>query len=338
MPTPITPPADRPTNRLISSETAPETRQRGRVMLLSYEAHQADFTGLNPLFAGVNFGTSARGYLKTADDASAYDTRAAARDQAFQAEDVTRDTAFRLLKPLYYAIGQAWPKANEKKTYLQAFGQKYYEPGRRTAGPLLELLNLALPAALEADNATALAAHGWGPAQYAALDAARVLLQKAHETAGRQTGLSGEQAIAYYRAQNEFYWFMQELNEAADVLYADEPAVEKEFRLGPAAPDRLRYTLKPGQTKALAHAPLGPDRVLRCTVKGAKPDPLTPNARLWLDFLPVEGADVERRVALEPTAPYQTQKVKVSELGDPGPLLAVENLTDEDATVVITVG
>lgn len=340
MPISIAPPDTLPADRLIAQEPAPAMRQRGRVMLATYEANQAAFAGLNPMFAGSEFSDSARAALQTADGASAYDARVAARDLAFQAEDTAINATFRLLKPLYYAVGQAWPTASEKKTRLHAFGQKYYEAGRRSAGPLLELLNLAIPAAQDSNNADALKVKGWGDSQLNALTTARAALQAAHETAGRQTGLSGEQAIAYYRAQNNFYWFLQQLNDAADVLFADpaDAALEKQFRLTPGAPERLQFTLAPGQTKVLHHEPFGPDRVLRCSVQAAQPDPLTPDARLWLDFLPVEGAPVERRVALLPTEAFHTQKVKVSELGDPGPLLAIQNLTSADARVTITVG
>ena len=336
----IIPPTTLPADRLLGREPAPAMRQRGRVMLLSYGAQQPAFAGLNPQFNGPTFLDTAKTYLALADAASADDARAAARDLAFQAQDTAHAAAFRLLRPLYYAIGQAWPVAAEKKAYFKSFGNAYYEAARANTGPLLELLNLAVPAAQDATTATALTAKGWGTAQLTALDGARAALQTAHENAGRQTGLSGEQAVAYYRAQNNFYWFLQQLNDAADVLFADaaDEALEKEFRLGPASPERYQFTLKPGQTKALAHAPFSPDRVLRCTVKGAAPDPLTPTARLWLDFLPVEDAPVEQRVALVPTAPYQTQRVPVSALGDPGPLLAVHNLTDADAIVSITIG
>ena len=324
----------------MSREPAPAARQRGRVMLISYEAQQPAFAGLNPKFDGPDFLVSAQAYLAEADAASANDARAAARDLAFQAQTVVHAEAFRLIKPLYYAIGQAWANKAEVKAHLKAFGKAHYEDARDTTVPLLELLNLAIPAAQDPTTAAALAAKGWGAPQLATLDAARVALQKAHEDAGRQVGLSGEQAVAYYRAQNNFYWFMQQLNEAADVLYTDpaDAPLEKQFRLGPAAPERFQFTLKPGQTKAVAHGPLSPDRVLRCTVKVAQPDAVQPTARLWLDFLPVEGAEVEQRVALLPTAPYQTQKVLVSALGDPGPLLAVQNLTAADAVVSITVG
>lgn len=338
MPVVIIPPATRRTDRLICREAAPAMRQRGRVMLLSFDGQQARFAALNPQFAGPDFRDSAQHYLERADKARAYDARVAARDLAFQDEDTARDAAFRLVKPLYYAVGQVWPETTTKRKRLQAFGRNYYEAGRTSASALLELLNLAVPAAQDTANAALLAGKGWGAPELTALLMARTTLQTAHETAGRQVGLSGEEAEAYYGAQNDFYWFLQQLNEAADVLFDDEPKLLQEFQLTAGAPDRLQFSVGPGQTKVLPHAPLAPDRVLRCSVRGPQPDPLRPEARIWLDFLPVEEAEVEHRVALEPTAPYRTQKVKAADLGSPGPLLAVQNLTDQDVVVRITFG
>ena len=85
-------------------------------------------------------------------------------------------------------------------------------------------------------------------------------------------------------------------------------------------------------------AVLAPTRELRFSVQAAPPDPLKPDARLWVDFLPGEEAPVEHRRFLEPTLKFKTQKILASALGEAGPWLAVENLTDQDAVVKGVVG
>ena len=340
---PVVPPATLPNDRpLFFRESAPLMRERLRVMGLNFGPLQSKFAELNPLFDGPEF---AAGLALAADAATKvkdFDTRVAARMETTHSEDDALAACRPRCQALFYAVRQAWPAtaphgkaAQEAK--LKEFGQDKYAAAREQPARMVALIEQASLAV--ADHTATLAAHGWGAPQQAALVAAGQALSAASAVQGHQGGLNATEAGAYYLAQNQLYWFGQQLSEAADIAFADEPALRDQFRLSPAGPERFTMTLKPGQRKAVhLHAVLAPTRELRFRVQAAAPDVAHPTARVWVDFLPAEDAPLEQRYFLAPTLKGQTQKVLASALGEAGPWLGIENLTDTVAVVLGTVG
>ena len=343
---PVTAPNNLLNDRLIfSRESAPKMRLRLGTIDLNFGVHQADFAALNPVFAGPDFVAGLSLAAEAATKVKDYETREAAdQNTSHSAQDALVACRPRC-QALFYAVKMTWPltgpggKATQQAR-LQAFGQDKYDVAREQPARMVALIEQAALAYATPGYAAALAPTGWlaVPQQKGLTDAAQ-LLRDAAAVHGRQGGANAEDATAYYLAQNRLYWFGQQLSEAAEIIYADQPELRDQFRLSPTGPERFAFTLKAGQRKAVhLSAVLAPTRELRFSVQAAPPDPLKPDARLWVDFLPGEEAPVEHRRFLEPTLKFKTQKILASALGEAGPWLAVENLTDQDAVVKGVVG
>ncbi|MBC7447987.1 MAG: hypothetical protein H7330_07995 [Hymenobacteraceae bacterium] len=343
---PVTPPTTLPSSHLLfSRESAPAMRERLRVLALNFSTHQSAFAGLNPLFAGPGFGAGLTQAVKNAEQVRDFDSRVAAGQQATNTEAEALAACRPRCQGLFYAVRQAWPATGPggKATQgarLKEFGQDKYAAAREVPAQMAALIEQAALAYTTPGYAAALAAVGWlADPQQKALTAAAQTLRNAAAQQGRQSGVNAEDAGTYYLAQNQLYWFGQQLSEAAELVFADEPAVRTQFRLSPEGPEEFQMTLKPGQRKAVhLSAVLSPTRVLRFRVRAVAPDPLNADARLWVDFLPAEDAPVEHRRFLEATPKGKTQQLTAAELGEAGPWLAIENLTAEEAVVTVVVG
>ena len=341
-----TAPDNLPNDRLLTHESAAAMRERLRVMGLSFADHQAAFAELNPYFGGPDFLAGLQVAAEYATKQKDHDTRVAAGMGATQAELAALADCRRRCQALFYAIRQTWPATTPfekatQETHLKAFGQPKYAAAREQPARLVALIEQAALAFQELPpaDATQLAAKGWAALQQTALVTSGAALAGAGATQGHQSGVNAGEAAAYYLAQNQLYWFGQQLSEAAELVFADEPKTRDLFRVTPTGPERFTMTLKPGQRKAVhLDSLLAPTRVLRFSVQAAPLDLAKSAARLWVDFLPAEDAPVEQRVYLEPTLKGQTQKLVAGALGEAGPWLAIENLTDTEAVVKGVVG
>lgn len=337
----ITAPLTLPDHRPVYGQPAPEMRETMRIMLAAFLLKQPDFAGLNPaLFGGTDFADGMKLALEGATSVADYDSRVAVGSTAA----ITEQDALAACRPhcqsLFYFVRRAWPATANKgvaTARLKEFGQDKYadafdKPTEMAA--LMEQANVAYSL-----HTPALTAAGWlANPHHQAFVAARQTLINAGAQKGVQSGLNAEETARYYRANNGLYWFGQQLAEAADLLYATDPAQEKPFQLGASGPERYSFTLKPGQRKARhLNGLLSPSRELRFRVEGPDADPKDPQRAIWADFLPGEDSPMEYRVTLRPTAKRQTQKVKAGDLGDAGPWIGIENLTDEEVTVVVTI-
>ncbi len=342
---PVAPPTTLPSNRALYRESAPAMRERLRVLALNFPSHQSAFAALNPLFVGAGFGAGLALAAKNAEQVRDFDSRVAAGQQATYAEADALAACRPRCQGLFYAVRQAWPATGPggkatQAARLKEFGQDKYAVAREVPAQMAALIEQAALAYATPGYAAALAAVGWlADPQQKALTTAAQTLRNAAAQQGRQSGVNAEDAGTYYLAQNQLYWFGQQLSEAAELVFAEEPALRAQFRLSPEGPEEFQMTLKPGQRKAVhLSAVLAPTRVLRFRVRAAAPDPKNPDARLWVDFLPAEDAPVEHRRFLEPTLKGKSQQLTAAELGEAGPWLALENLTAEEAVVVGVVG
>ena len=206
---PIIAPATLPTDRPIYRESAPQMRERLRIMFLAYMANQPAFAGLNPFFAGADFADGWKLAAAAATNVKDHDTREAARMDTGLTEQEALAACRPRCQSLFYAVRQAWPLTdpNGKATQaakLKEFGQDKYEVARDDPARMVALIEQAAIAYATPGYAALLAPKGWlaDPQQKALTDAAKALAA-AGATHGHQSGVNAGDAGAYYLAQNQ---------------------------------------------------------------------------------------------------------------------------------------
>jgi hypothetical protein len=309
------------------SSSAAAMRQDMRTMHAHYLTHQAAFQAFNPEFDAA-FGTDWLAAIDLADTTPDNTVRVGElmEDTAAVQDAMTR--AQQAVQSLFYFVGRAYPhNAGRMATY----GRSSYETARNSHDKMRTLLQTAFASATR--DKTDLAAKGYTAAQLAALGALVAELADTNTTQEVKKGTNQEGTAHYLTTQNLAYGYGQEVSAAAKVLFAQDAATLKLFRLrGPAAPAR--------ETHELTVAPQDVATVLLAT-------PLADTTRLHLRLAvpqPRQEAHVGRIEAGGRLGPYVVLTPGLSELdatalelGPAGQTLLVANTGSGTVRVEITV-
>ncbi|MFD2721589.1 hypothetical protein ACFST9_22935 [Hymenobacter monticola] len=201
-------------------------RQDMRTMHGHYLTHQARFQAFNPDF-DKDFGAEWLAALDLADTTPDHTVRAGELKEETAGVDDVMTRAQRAAQTLFYYVGRAFPgNAGRMSTY----GRKTYDAARDHQEKMRTLLQNAFAAATR-DHA-ALAAKGYTATQLAELGALAEELTSANTDQELKKGTNTEGRDYYVTVQNHAYGYGQETSAAAKVLFADDKATQKLFRLG----------------------------------------------------------------------------------------------------------
>lgn len=211
-------------------------RQNMRTMHGHYLTHQAKFQAFNPDF-DADFGTEWLAALDLADTTPDHRVRTGElQENTAEVEDVMV-RARRAAQTLFYYVGRAFP-GNAGR--MAAYGRNTYDAARDHHEKMRTLLASAFAAATR-DHA-ALAAKGYTAAQLAELNTLAQELTTTNTAQEMKKGTNTEDRDHYVTVQNHAYGYGQEVNAAAQQLFADDKATQKLFRLSGdgAGPDAAK--------------------------------------------------------------------------------------------------
>lgn len=195
-----------------------------------YTSHQAAFQDFNPEF-GAAFGAA---WLAAIDAADAEPDHTVRTGELMEDTDEVGDVMSRAqaaVQTLFYYVGRAFPHNAGRMT---TYGRSTYEAARRQQEKMRGLLQTAFSSATR-DHA-ALAAKGYTAAQLASLGALVTELGDTNTDQEVKKGTNTEGRDHYVTVQNLAYGYGQEVSAAAKLLFADDEATLKLFRLSsPAA-------------------------------------------------------------------------------------------------------
>lgn len=216
-------------------------RQDMRTMHAHYLTHQAVFAVFNPEF-GAAFGPDWLTAIDTADTTSIGAVRVAElKENTAQVQD-TMGLAQAAIQTLFYYGGRAYP---HNASRLDQYGRRLYEAARNNHDKMRTLLETAFKAATR--DKTTLATKGYTPAQLAGLNTLALQLNETNTTQEVKKGSNTEDGDHYLTIQNLAYGYGQEVSAAAKIIFADNAATLKLFRLsGPAAPAHETHELTVG--------------------------------------------------------------------------------------------
>jgi hypothetical protein len=303
-------------------------RQDMRTMHAHYLTHQAAFQAFNPEFDAA-FGTDWLAALDLADTTPNGAVRVGElKEDTAEVADVM-EQARTAVQSLFYFVGRAFPHNAGR---LATYGRSTYDAARDNHDKMRTLLQTAFTSATR--DKTALAAKGYTPAMLTALGALVEQLTDTNTTQEVKKGTNTEEGDHYVTTQNLAYGYGQEVSAAAKVLFAQDAATLKLFRLsGPAAPAHETHELTVG-SKETASVLLG--------------TPLLPTTRLHLRLAvpqAEEAAAVSRTVAAtDPlqglvvlTAAISEMDVTADALGPAGQYVQVQSRSATPVRVEITV-
>jgi hypothetical protein len=217
-------------------------RQDMRTMHGHYLAHEAKFRAFNPDF-DQDFGAEWLAALDLADKTPDHTVRTGELQEETAEVDDVMVRAQRAAQTLFYYVGRAFPgNAGRMNTY----GRKTYDAARDNQDKMRTLLENAFAAATR-DHA-ALAAKGYTAAQLADLGALAEELTSANTDQELKKGTNTEGRDHYVTVQNHAYGYGQETNAAAKMLFVDDAATQKLFRLGGGS-DAAAAKAKPASPK-----------------------------------------------------------------------------------------
>ncbi|UOQ99185.1 hypothetical protein MUN81_06735 [Hymenobacter sp. 5317J-9] len=200
-------------------------RQNMRTMHGHYLTHQAKFQAFNPDF-DADFGTEWLAALDLADTTPDHSVRTGElQEDTAEVEDVMVQ-ARRAAQTLFYYVGRAFP-GNAGR--MAAYGRNTYDAARDHHEKMRTLLASAFAAATR-DHA-ALAAKGYPAAQLDELNTLAQELTATNTAQEMKKGTNTEDRDHYVTVQNHAYGYGQEVNAAAQQLFADDKATQKLFRL-----------------------------------------------------------------------------------------------------------
>jgi hypothetical protein len=303
-------------------------RQDMRTMHAHYLTHQAAFQAFNPEFNAA-FGTDWLAAIDLADTTPNGAVRVGElKEETAEVADVM-EQARTAVQSLFYFVGRAFPHNAGR---LATYGRSTYDAARDNHDKMRTLLQTAFTSATR--DKTALAAKGYTPAMLAALGALVAQLTDTNTTQEVKKGTNTEEGDHYLTTQNLAYGYGQEVSAAAKVLFAQDAATLKLFRMsGPAAPPAH-------ETHELTVAPQGVEKILLDT-------PLADTTRLHLR-LAVPQANQRARVgrieAGGHLGPFVDLSAAVSELdvealmlGPAGQTLLVANTGSGTVHVAVAV-
>ncbi|GAB3576664.1 hypothetical protein GCM10027345_13580 [Hymenobacter daeguensis] len=229
-------------------------RQDMRTMYQHYLTHQAAFQTFNPEFDAA-FGTDWLAAIDTADTTPPGAVRVGELKEDTAEVGNTMAQAQAAIQSLFYFVGRAFPHNAGR---LATYGRSTYDAARDNHDKMRALLQTAFTSATR--DKTALATKGYTPAMLAALGALVEQLTDTNTTQEVKKGTNTEEGDHYVTTQNLAYGYGQEVSAAAKVLFAEDAATLRLFRLtGPAAPahETHELTVAPEETgSVLLRTPL----------------------------------------------------------------------------------
>ena len=231
-----------------------DMRQDMRTMYEHYLTHQAAFRAFNPEF-DADFGPEWLAALNAADTAPTGTVRLGELKEDTAEVTTVMEQARTALQSLFYFVGRAFPHNAGRMT---TYGRPTYDAARDNHDLMRTLLQTAFTSATRDQDA--LATKGYTAAQLAALGNLVAGLTDTNTTQEVKKGTNVEGTDDYVTIQNRAYGYGQEVSAAAKVLFAEDAATRKLFRLtdpAPAGPETHELTVAPqAQGSVLFATPL----------------------------------------------------------------------------------